>query len=670
MMNSTYIKEANIEQDLYYTGIAEKAYDIVVRFLSKNKNKIEGEGETGVVNKPFIPLTQWKGVALRGTDIDKNFPSLSEVVLFFIPTKSTSRGGQTIAGGFSNKSLKVGGISFKGVLVNTNLIGPYNSQYMDTRLDKNTFIHEYIHFLDHLRYRDRGLAKTSAKYLDTDDIEGYYNTPEEFNAYYQEGQSQIVRIWKNLPDKFKQKHSKDFKAFQDWATDINFFDRDFLTHINKKYLKKFKKRLANLYMYIQKGKLSEIISESKIKVDSNAIKKWAKDLRVLTKAYKQIGSNSEDPKTIQDFKKVRRAFGTFQENFEQWVYKFFLQYKWTGASGNTESWEAKEVREKCWRAVTSLGGNFPEMWDFQTQKHRESPNILSREREKNIRRYRAEFREGIKALLQYVAIHGDQEREKPIEQAKIGPVKLVIHNHKRKGGSPQGEESRERSFKQLVDGIKHWCKQIQKAGFGKCIEGLELHLDFGLTGESGDMVNGEYYMNKDIMKLYGTGMTQDTFTHELGHRFWYRELPSNAKKHWQDTIKSKKVSIERVDVENFVKKYFDKHGSKLYKRRAGLKVIDKKEDNVETKAKYKVLQMTPVYSTNNHSEVITKLADRWVGPGKEIPIEHITTYGNTNAEEAFAEAFKLYIIRGPGKLGEWTRWFFREIVRTGGATLK
>ena len=679
-MNTTHIKEANVEQDLYYTGIAEKAYDKVVRFLSKHKDKIEGEGETGIVNKPFIPLTQWKGVALRGTDIDKNFPSLSEVVLFFIPTKSTSRGGQTIAGGFTNKSLKVGGISFKGVIVNANLLGDYNGKYMDTRLDKDTFIHEYIHFLDHLRYRSRGLGKTSAKYLDTQDIEGYYNTPEEFNAYYQAGQSQIIRVWKNLSDRFahrpefladfKKKKLESYKAFQDWAIDVEFFDKDFLTYIDSKYLKKFKKRLAGLYMYIQKGKLSEVISESKIKVDSNAIKKWAKDLRVLTKAYKQIGSNSEDPKTIQDFKKLRRAFGTFQENFEQWVYKFFLQYKWTGASDNMESWEAKEVREKCWRAVTSLGGNFPEMWDFQTKKHRVSPQILARERETNIRRYRAEFRLGIKALLQYVAIHGDQEREKPIEQAKIGPVKLVIHNHKRKGGSPQGEESRERSFKQLVDGIKRWCKQIQKAGFGKCIEGLELHLDFGLTGESGDMVNGEYYMNKDIMKLYGTGMTQDTFTHELGHRFWYREVPSNAKKHWQDTIKSKKVSIERVDVENFVKKYFDKHGSKLYKRRAGLKVIDKKEDNAEIKAKYKVLQMTPIYSTQNQAEVVTKLADRWVGPGKEIPIEHITTYGNTNAEEAFAEAFKLYIIRGPSKLGEWTRWFFREIVRTGGATLK
>ena len=680
-MNSTHIKEANVEQDMYYTGIAEKAYDKVVRFLTKHKDKLEGEGENSIVNKPFIPLTQWKGVALRGTDIDKNFPSLSEVVLFFIPTKSTSRGGVTIAGGFTNKSLKVGGISFKGVIVNANLIGDYNGKYMDTRLDKDTFIHEYIHFLDHLRYRSRGLGKTSAKYLDTQDIEGYYNTPEEFNAYYQEGQSQIIRVWKNLSDRFahrpefladfKKKKLESYKTFQDWAIDIEFFNKDFLTYINSKYLKKFKKRLAGLYMYIQKGKLSEIILESKVKVDSNAIKKWAKDLRVLTKAYKQIGDNSEDPKTIQDFKKVRRAFGTFQENFEQWVYKFFLQYKHTGANGKKmETWEEKEVREKCWRAVTSLGGNFPEMWDFQTKKHRVSPQILAREREKNIRRYRAEFRLGIKALLQYIAIEGDQEREKPIEQAQIGPVKLVIHNFKRKGGTPQGEASREKSFKDLVNGIKGWSKKIQKAGFGKCIEGLTVDLDFGLTSDnSGDMVNGEYYMNKDMLKLYGCGMTQDTFTHELGHRFWYRNVPSNAKKHWQDTIKSKKVSIERKDVEDYVEKYFDNNGNKIYKRRVGLKIIDKKETNAETKAKFKAMQMSSVWSAENKKEVVTKLADRWVGPGKEIPIEHITNYGNTNAEEAFAEAFKLYIVKGPGKLGEWTRWFFREIVRTGGANI-
>ena len=668
-MNSTHIKEANVEQDMYYTGIAEKAYDKVVRFLSKHKDKLEGEGDDSVIHKPFMALNQYKGVAVKGSDIDKNFPGLSDLLFGFIP--SQDKGGYKIKGGVDLKPIKAGGVVHKGALIIANLIGPYNGQYMDTRFsgNKSAFIHEYIHYLDHLRYRSKGITKSMARYLDAGDYEAYYNTPEEYNAFYQEGQSQLIRVWKGVPDDLKKKKLKSYKHFQAWVVhQMEFFDKDFITYINDKYLKKFKKRLANLYMYIQKGKLSEIISEGKVKVDSNSVKKWAKDLRVLTKAYKSIGDNSQDPQTIKDFKKVRRAFGTFQENFEQWVYKFFLQYKHTGASGKKmETWEEKEVREKCWRAVTSLGGNFPEMWDFIDKKHRVSPQILAREREKNIRRYRAEFRLGIKALLQYIAIEGDQEREKPIEQAQIGPVKLVIHNFKRKGGTEQGEASREKSFKQLVNGIKSWSKKIQKAGFGKCIEGLTVDLDFGLTGESGDMVNGEYYMNKDMLKLYGCGMTQDTFTHELGHRFWYRELPSNAKKHWQDTIKSKKVAIDFEDVDEYVKKYFNKHGERLHKRKAGLRVIDKKETNAETKAKFKALQMTPVYSTYNRKEVATKLSDRWVGPGKEIPIEHITNYGNTNAEEAFAEAFKLYIIKGPGKLGEWTRWFFREIVRTGGA---
>ena len=85
----------------------------------------------------------------------------------------------------------MGGISFKGVIVNANLLGDYNGKYMDTRLDKDTFIHEYIHFLDHLRYRSRGLGKTSAKYLDTDDIEGYYNTPEEADKVVRKAREEL-----------------------------------------------------------------------------------------------------------------------------------------------------------------------------------------------------------------------------------------------------------------------------------------------------------------------------------------------------------------------------------------------------------------------------------------------------------------------------------------------
>ena len=40
-----------------------------------------------------------------------------------------------------------------------------------------------------------------------------------------------------------------------------------------------------------------------------------------------------------------------------------------------------------------------------------------------------------------------------------------------------------------------------------------------------------------------------------------------------------------------------------------------------------------------------------------------------NGEEAFCEAFALWVNQR-GKLGEWTRAFFKEIVRSGGANIR
>ncbi len=588
-MDNAHIKEASVEQDLYYTGIAEKAYVIVQKFLTKNKNKLEGEGDDSVIHKPFMALNQFKGVAVRGSDIDKNFPGLSDLLFGFIPAQD--KGGYKIKGGVDLKPIKVGGVMHKGALIIANLIGPYNGQHMDTRFsgNKSAFIHEYIHYLDHLRYRSRGITKASARYMDAGDYEAYYNTPEEYNAFYQEGQSQIVRIWKSLPDDLKKKKLKSYKHFQAWVIfQMEFFDKDFITYINDKYLKKFKKRLANLYMYIQKGKLSEIICEGKIKVDSNAIKKWSADLRKLTKAYKSIGDNSEDPKTVKQFKKIRSAFAIFTNNFEKWVYKFFLQYDWEGyGSYRNETFQAKEVRENAWEAITSLMGNFPDEYDFIDKKHKPSPARLAKERETTIRRYRTKFREAIKALLDYVAIYGDQERLKPTEQVQLGPVKVVVHNHAREGGSEKGQASREKSLKSLTSGIKKWSGKVKKAGFGKVIDGLVVDIDFRISNDGGEMVAGEYHMNKDMLMLYGSGMQESTFVHELGHRFWYRELPPNARKHWAKTLKSKEVTIDEHHIKDFVEKYFNDYATANSGRAKAMKVIDRQEDNEETKAIYK-----------------------------------------------------------------------------------
>ena len=207
-MERNITSEANVEQDLYYTGIAEKAFVIVQKFLAKNKNKLEGEGDDSVIHKPFMALNQYKGVAVKGSDIDKNFPGLSDLLFGFIPAQD--KGGYKIKGGVDLKPIKVGGVTHKGALIIANLIGPYNGQHMDTRFsgNKSAFIHEYIHYLDHLRYRSKGITKSLARYLDAGDYEAYYNTPEEYNAFYQEGQSQLIRVWKGVPEDLKKKKLK------------------------------------------------------------------------------------------------------------------------------------------------------------------------------------------------------------------------------------------------------------------------------------------------------------------------------------------------------------------------------------------------------------------------------------------------------------------------------
>ena len=320
-MNSTHIKEANIEQDLYYTGIAEKAYDKVVRFLSKHKSKLEGGGESGIINKPFIAIHQYQGVAISGRKIDKDFPGFRDVLFCFVP--EILKGKYKIKGGISTKPIDAEGVTHKATIVITNLIGPYDGQYIDTRLagnHKQPFIHEYIHYLDFLRYRNRGISEPNARYMDRGDYEAYYNTPEEFNAFYQEGQSELVRSWKNLSDRFahrpeflndfKKEKLKSYKAFQDWVIGVEFFNRDFITHINGKYLKKFKKRLANLYMYIQKGNMKNTKESLKevamnkdnvhefIKFAKNALQLKEKvSVKLLEKRHEHMTAACYDPNT-------------------------------------------------------------------------------------------------------------------------------------------------------------------------------------------------------------------------------------------------------------------------------------------------------------------------------------------------------------------------------------
>ncbi len=103
-------------------------------------------------------------------------------------------------------------------------------------IDENTFIHEFIHYLDSIRYTDTyNYNKPKNKY-------DYYNTPEEFNAFTHMIISQILKNKKkfmNIP----------FKLFLNKS--LKLADNDFIKYINDKNKIRLFNRLYNLYLNIK-----------------------------------------------------------------------------------------------------------------------------------------------------------------------------------------------------------------------------------------------------------------------------------------------------------------------------------------------------------------------------------------------------------------------------------
>ena len=134
-----------------------------------------------------------------------------------------------ITGGYNRKK----GIS---VIFCINLIEPKNKKYIDTRLDRTNFIHEFIHYLDDKKSK-------SVSGLKFKNIKDYYNSPHEYNAYYQQDVDILKKVIKNHPE--EKNKINNFHEFKEYA--LKFFDKQWYKLMNDKYRKKLDKRLYNLY---------------------------------------------------------------------------------------------------------------------------------------------------------------------------------------------------------------------------------------------------------------------------------------------------------------------------------------------------------------------------------------------------------------------------------------
>ncbi len=203
--------EASYQTDKEFRDIATSAFDKVV---------------DAIKNKRYQTLTDGSFL-LDGSEIGENLSIL------LVPTSKESSLGANYSGG-------LGTYKGKPILVLTNVGSDVNT--MHNKIKKDIFVHEFIHYLDKNRHKDKSYKPN------INSVEEYYNNPSEFNAFYQDGIRFIDDMLRNpaISGKFKEKFS-DFQSFYDWINNGTYFDREFLKNMNEETKKKFQKRLYTVW---------------------------------------------------------------------------------------------------------------------------------------------------------------------------------------------------------------------------------------------------------------------------------------------------------------------------------------------------------------------------------------------------------------------------------------
>lgn len=385
-----------------------------------------------------------------------------------------------------------------------------------------------------------------------------------------------------------------------------------------------------------------------VTITKGTVERWKKDLRLMTRIYRSVGATEED---VPAFNEGLKLFRNFRVNFEEWVYKVLLPKK-----SERSSYYEDEVRKKAWTAIAALSGLFPDRWSARTDKHEPAPWLLPQNREANIRRYQKAFTDAFKVIEEYIESKDQEgaglERAEARTTYQVGHLNVVVRN--------LGRETMEEDIDEFLRRLKEMESRVSQAGFPKAVDGLTVTLDF----DRSDLRAGQYDASKDELVIFPLGLDRDTFFHEVGHRFWFRSLPSNARAHWNETLGTQTVEIQRKDIEDFAAKYIEGQPSMTSSELVHL--VSQKENDPEIQAKYRTLaDGAPGTWATTPREVQNYLVKNF--DGKKVYLEEISDYGNTSPVEAFAEVFMMWVSEGPGRVNPWTRQFFKEISRSGGA---
>jgi len=421
------------------------------------------------------------------------------------------------------------------------------------------------------------------------------------------------------------------------------------------------------YQMDEQGNLTQVKNPRRAATEltKDVVDKWKKDIRLLTKVYKSIGfiddwrdENPEKNKKNEElYMEARRLFANFRKTFESW-----LDHVVAPKKRKDLSFMQRELVSKGYRATSEIMSMFPTMYDYRTKEHG-LPDLstLVQGRDKKIKRFQLTFNEFFKELDDYLDMYqGKVERTiDPKEVYNIRGVRVMVENRGR-------DEKEDLGLEKFLDGLQHAVVRIERAGFGAAVQGLTVRVVFDTVEYD---TAGKYQPDKDEMTIYFLGFSGDTFTHETGHRYWFRNLGNNARHHWVETLNGRQLTVTAEDVDEFVNDWLARElQERKYVDSERLKARIEKYITDYDDVKLKFLEMAEnLPNRDTLPEYEEYFIREWVG--RKVSLEKITDYGDTNPVEAYADAFRLYCVEGPNSLKPWSREFFKQVSRDGGAKL-
>ena len=396
-------------------------------------------------------------------------------------------------------------------------------------------------------------------------------------------------------------------------------------------------------------------------IDKSSVARWKKDLRVMTKIYKDLDPTTQDRERWDE---ARKLFLVFRDNFEEWIYQRLLPKE---TSDRARSPMEVTISKLAWdlRHHLDVFALFPVIYPSKTPNWSE----FRSERDRNLRRYQGAANKLFKEIDIYLEVQRDQqvERRDPVEHFEISGIGVVVKNVGR------GADD-EAALDTFLRRLKQHAAKIARAGFGSAVRGLTVTLDFDIKKSEWDTA-GRYVPNTDTLVMYPLGLVSEraehgTFTHECGHRFYFKALSPSARQRWKTVMTERGVPIEQDDIDRYValvKEVIDPARPNAVELR---RVIPPKAKDEAEAAKFRELVHVPAgpimggpFDEQKFRELLS------MSLGEFAQIEEITDYGNTDPMEAFAEVFRLWVDKGPHAVGPWTRQFFAETCRGGGVRL-